>query len=112
MQFIRNWVTNWALGKDEYIEKAYGEWFDGILKGTIPSVAQPVPMTSEQKKMMKLPILLVLGTNDPIVGDAEYAKATGEEYPDIRIEILESGHLIAVEKSQRVNEMVSEFLGI
>lgn len=112
MQFIRNWVTKWALGEDEYVRNAYGDWFDCILQGTIPSVARPVPMTAEQKELMKMPVLLFLGTNDPIVGDAEYAKKRGEEYPNIRIEILESSHLIAVEKSRKVNEVVSEFLDI
>jgi pimeloyl-ACP methyl ester carboxylesterase len=69
-------------------------------------------MTSEQKEEMKLPVLLFLGTNDPIVGDAYKARDAGKVYPNIRIEILESGHLVAVEKFQRVNEVVAEFLGI
>jgi pimeloyl-ACP methyl ester carboxylesterase len=112
VQLIRNWVTGWALGEDDYVRGAYGEWFECILQGTIPSVGQPVPMTTAQKKVMKMPVLLFLGTNDPIVGNAFDAKKSGEEYPNIRIEILEAGHLIAVEKARRVNEVVAEFLGI
>jgi hypothetical protein len=33
-----------------------------------------------------------------------------EEYPDIRIEVLDSGHLVAVEHEEYVNSIVSEFL--
>ena len=110
--FIRNAVTKWALGDDEYVNQTYGDWFDAILKGTIPSVAMPVPMTVTQKKEMKLPVLLFLGSKDPIVGDAEEARKMGEAYPNIRIEVLESGHLIAVEQAVVVNEVIREFLGI
>jgi pimeloyl-ACP methyl ester carboxylesterase len=111
-QFIRNWVTTWALGENEYIRETYGEWFNCILKGTIPSVAQPVPMSEEQKRSMGMPVLLFLGTNDPIVGDPQIASEAGDIYPDIRIEILESGHLIAVEQPTYINEVTADFLGI
>jgi hypothetical protein len=38
------------------------------------------------------------------------AVAMGMDYPDIRIEILDSGHLIAVEKKDPVNLRLSAFL--
>lgn len=46
-QFIREYVTKWALGSDETCIAKYGDWFQCILKGTIPSLAKPVPMTTE-----------------------------------------------------------------
>jgi pimeloyl-ACP methyl ester carboxylesterase len=79
------------------------------MQGTIPSVAKPVPMTVEQKKKMNLPILLFLGTKDQIVGDSAIAKKTAEEFPNIKIIILESGHLIAVEHFKVVNEEIKSF---
>lgn len=48
-QFVRDWVSRWALGDDESIDQAFGDWFDWIMRGTIPSVGMPIPMTSEQK---------------------------------------------------------------
>ena len=59
---------------------------------------------------MDLPVLLFLGTKDAIVGDAKIAKKTAEKYPNIQIEILESGHLIAVEHAVYVNRKMAEFL--
>jgi pimeloyl-ACP methyl ester carboxylesterase len=109
-QFIRDIVANWALGTAPESHEKYGSWFNAIMKGTFPSIAQPVPMTTTQKQAMDLPVLLFLGTNDRIVGDAETARAMGEIYPNIRIEILESGHLVAVEKRVTVNRILQEFI--
>ncbi len=109
-QFVRDEVTKWALGEDKYCLQKYGDWFNCMMKGTIPSVAQPIPMTKEQKHEMRMPVLLFLGTKDRIVGDVEIAKKAGEEYPNIQIEIRESGHLIAVEHRDFVNQKIAEFL--
>ena len=109
-RFVRNAVTRWAIGKDEYCNQKYGYWFDGIIKGTIPSIGRPVPMTKTQKEAMNLPVLLFFGTKDPIVGDPEIAKKKAQNYPNIQIEVLESGHLIAVEQRDYVNKKIREFL--
>lgn len=111
-QFIRDWVTKWALGTNQYVINKYEDWFNYILKGTMISVAQPTPMTVEQKKNMNLPVLLFLGTKDQIVGNAETAKRTAEDFPNINIIVLDSGHLIAVEHSDVVNEQIKTFLEI
>lgn len=110
--FIREKVRIWALGNDQNVNGKYGDWFSCILKGTIPSLGMPVPLNTEQKARMDLPVLLFLGTEDHIVGDAEIARKTAEEYPDIRIEVLKSGHLVAVEHEEFVNTVVSEFLDL
>lgn len=109
-QYFRNAVSNWAIGTDPVCHQEYGDWFNAIMKGTIPSIAGPIPMSTEQKNSVKLPILLFLGTKDKIVGDAQKAKDMAQEYPNIQIEILESGHLIAVEHSEKVNETILTFL--
>jgi len=110
--FVRDKVVYWAFGSDSYCHERYGDWFDVIMKGTIPSIALPKPMTIEQKKSMTMPILLFLGTSDPIVGDAEIAKMEAEHYPNIDIHILNSGHLIAVEHKEFINRKIAEFLNI
>jgi len=109
-QFIRDKVTEWALGDSPAVLDAYSDWFNCIMKGTIPSVAQPVPMTASQKASMDLPVLLFLGTEDQIVGEVDHARELAEGYPDIRIEVLKSGHLIAVEHAGYVNSIVADFL--
>ena len=110
LQAVRNSVTKWAIGNDEYVNRKYGDWFNQIMKATIPSVAMPVPMKTLQKQQMDLPVLLFLGTKDAIVGDADIAKQAALDYPNIQIEILDSGHLISVEKADFVNATITEFL--
>jgi pimeloyl-ACP methyl ester carboxylesterase len=112
LNFVRDKVTYWAFGDDPVCHKRYGDWFDVILKGTIPSVARPVPMTEEQKAAMQIPVLLFLGTSDPIVGDAETARVAAEDYPNIEIVILDSGHMIGVEERDIVNKRLVDFLDI
>lgn len=112
LQSVRNFVKTWAIGDDEYVIQKYGDWFNQIMVASIPSVCQPVPMTTEQKQQMRMPVLLFLGTKDPIVGDAEIAKETALDYPNIQIEILESGHLISVEKREIINEKLIQFLNL
>lgn len=112
LQPVRNSVTKWAIGNDSSVIEKYGNWFNQIMISTIPSVCQPVPMTTEQKKQMKMPVLLFLGTKDPIVGNAEVAKQTALDYPNIQIEILESGHLISVEKADFINLRIKDFLNL
>jgi pimeloyl-ACP methyl ester carboxylesterase len=111
-QFIRNYVAQWALGNDPYVKQKYGDWFEAIVRGTIPSVAKPVPLTTDQKKNIKIPVLLFLGTKDPIVGDAEQARKVAEEFPNIQVEILESGHLISVEQAEHINKRIHDFLDV
>lgn len=109
-QLLRDAVADWAIGTSSVCRQKYGAWFNAIMKGTIPSVTQPIPMSTAQKEQMNLPILLFLGSNDKIVGDAQMAKRMAEDYPNIQIEILDSGHLMAVEKKDIVNEHISSFL--
>jgi len=110
LQSIRGRVTKWAIGEDQYCNDKYGDWFNAIMKGTIPSIGKPIPMTIEQKRDMKMPVLLFIGTQDKIVGVADHATSTAEEYPNIQIEVLKSGHLIAVEHRDYVNQKVKAFL--
>lgn len=109
-QFVRERVMRWALGDDDYVIDTYGEWFNTIMKATIPSVAKPVPMTKTEKSEMDLPVLLFLGSKDQLVGDVEIARSYAQDYPDIQIEVLESSHIIAVEHARYVNEVLAAFL--
>lgn len=109
--FIRRAVTTWAIGSDDYCNRKYGDWFDAIIRGTIPSFARPESMTADQKERIQIPVLLFLGTHDPIVGDADAARIAAQDYQDIQTVILSSGHLIAVEQRDTVNQLISGFFG-
>ena len=58
---------------------------------------------------MQMPVLTFLGTKDKVIGDAEKAKTLAENIPDVRVEIVESGHLIGAEIPDIVNPAMHEF---
>jgi pimeloyl-ACP methyl ester carboxylesterase len=108
-KFVRNYVSDWAIGDNYIVKEKYGDWFDLAMLSTFPAVAKPRPITSEQKRKMTMPVLLILGNKDNLVGNSETAKNTALEFPNIEIEITESGHLIGVEKSDFMNKRILEF---
>ena len=63
-----------------------------------------------QLQELKLPVLLLLGTRDPLVGDAAKAARRASDLPDLRVETLESSHLVAVERADEVNALMVAFL--
>lgn len=79
-QFVRDQVTRWAIGTDPYVLEKYGDWFNCIMKGTVPLVAHPIQLSTAQKSRFEVPILLFLGTKDQIVGHADYVNKVVEEF--------------------------------
>lgn len=96
---VRDYVSRWAVGLNPAVTNRYGRWFNLTMLSTFPAVAEPQPLTSEQKRALRVPVLLILGSNDNLVGDPSAAKASAEEIPNIDVDIVESAHLIGVEKA-------------
>jgi pimeloyl-ACP methyl ester carboxylesterase len=53
---------------------------------------------------------LVLGKRDNLVGDPERTAALAQDVPNVRVEVLDTGHLIGAEPPERVNELIIGFL--
>jgi hypothetical protein len=45
------------------------------------------------------------------VGDPEIAKTRAQDIGNLRVEVLDSGHLIGAEQPEKVNTVLIEFLG-
>jgi pimeloyl-ACP methyl ester carboxylesterase len=103
-------TSRWAIGADPSVQEKCGAWFTTLMQGTIPKVAFPKFITSEQKQSIKVPVLLFLGTKDNVVGDYEKAVDNAQRFPNVQIEVLDSGHLIGVEYADTVNKRMAEFL--
>jgi len=103
-------TSHWAIGSDPGVQEKCGEWFITMMQGVIPKVAFPKFITPEQKQGIKVPVLLFLGTKDNVVGNNEKAVENAQYFPDVQIEVLESGHLIGVEHAKTVNRSIAEFL--
>jgi pimeloyl-ACP methyl ester carboxylesterase len=56
-----------------------------------------------------VPVLLVLGANDNLVGDPDIAKTLVEDVPQIQVAVVETGHLLGVEHPEEVNTLIIDF---
>jgi pimeloyl-ACP methyl ester carboxylesterase len=107
---VQQSTTRWAFGDDPGVNEAVGEWFQTILKGVISRQARPKPFTKERYQSLKVPALLLLGRRDGLVGNPENAQKLVQSIPDVRVEILDTGHLISAEKPDEFNTLVHDFL--
>lgn len=103
-------TSRWAIGADPGVQEKCGEWFITMMRGVIPKVAFPKFITPAQKQNIKIPVLLFLGTEDNVVGDHEKAVENAQSFPDVQVELLDSGHLIGVEHADTVNQRMADFL--
>ena len=103
-------TSRWAIGADPSVQENCGEWFTTLMRGTIPKVAFPRFITPQQKQNIKVPVLLFLGTKDNVIGDHQEAVENAQSFPDVQVELLESGHLIGVEHADTVNQQMADFL--
>jgi pimeloyl-ACP methyl ester carboxylesterase len=103
-------ATRWAFGDDPKVNEAVGEWFDLILEGVISRQARPMPFTHDQLMSIKLPVLLLLGKRDGLVGNPENSKEIVENMPNVQVKILDTGHLISAERPDQFNKLVYDFI--
>ena len=108
---VQDSATRWAFGDDPRINAEVGDWFGLILQGVISRQARPQPFTREQLGSFKLPVLLLLGSRDGLVGNPENGKQLVKDLANFRVEILDTGHLISAERPDEFNKLVINFIG-
>jgi pimeloyl-ACP methyl ester carboxylesterase len=96
-------------GNAAHVKDNFRKWFYLVLKGTMPKPTPPTSFRPEQLQQMQVPVLTFFGTKDTVIGDADKTKALAENIPDVRVEIVESGHLIGAELPDIVNPAMLEF---
>jgi pimeloyl-ACP methyl ester carboxylesterase len=99
----------WAFSDSPELKEEFGEWFPLLMSGIYPAKVSPLPLSAEQRRSIEVPVLFVFGTRDNLVGDPEAAKALVQDIPDVRVEIVEAGHLMAAELPEEVNALLTEF---
>lgn len=106
-------TSRWALGTAPAVTARFGSWFTAVLEAVAspPRVARPLALEAHELRDIKIPVLLLLGTRDPLVGDARRAAERASSLPDLRVETLESSHLVAAERAEEVNALMLDFLG-
>ncbi len=103
-------MFHWALGYDPNVINETKEWFWLVLNGVTRKGSPPNTFTPEQLQEIDIPVLLVLGDKDGLVGNPEKVIPLAENVPNITIKILPSGHLIGMEKPDTTNELIMNFI--
>jgi pimeloyl-ACP methyl ester carboxylesterase len=106
---IQESTFRWAFSDDPKLGEEFGEWFRLIMTGLKPVKVAPLPLKPEQRQSIQVPVLLVLGKRDNLVGDPAKATALVQDIPDVRVKVLDSGHLIGAEQPEHVNALIIEF---
>jgi len=107
---FQNNMFHWALGYDPKVVAETEDWFWLVLNGVSRKGSPPNTFTPEQLKEIDIPVLLILGDKDGLVGDPQTVIPLAENVPNINIEILSSGHLLGMEKPAETNALILKFL--
>ena len=110
---VQKSTFKWAFSDNEKLIDEFGEWFTltmtGYTGGTIR--VSPKMLSAEQRQSFEMPVMFIFGTRDNLVGDPEAAKALVQDVPDVRVEIVETGHLMGGEIPEECNQLILDFFG-
>ena len=106
---VQDATFRWAFGDAPQVGECFGEWFRLYMKGLVPTPIAPSTFTPEQLSQVKVPTLAFFGTEDGVIGDAQKARLLAQNIPDIKIEIVASGHVIGAELPEEVNSKIIAF---
>ena len=106
---IQESTFRWAFSDSAKLKEEFGEWFLLMMTGYNPAKVLPLPFSAEERQSLKVPVLFVFGKRDNLVGDPEAARALVQDIPDIRVEVLDAGHLMGAEQPEQVNALITEF---
>ncbi len=107
---IQNATFRWAFSDAPHVISEFEEWFRLLMSETLPVKVAPLPLPEAERQSIVAPTLFVFGTRDNLVGDPETARALVSDVPNGRVEIVDAGHLMAVENASAINAIILDFL--
>jgi pimeloyl-ACP methyl ester carboxylesterase len=105
---VQESTFHWAFSDDPELEEAFGEWFR-LVMSCFPKKVAPLPLKPEARQSIQVPVLFAFGERDNLVGDPEKATALVQDMQDVRVEVLNTGHLVGAEQPEQVNGLIIEF---
>jgi pimeloyl-ACP methyl ester carboxylesterase len=101
----------WAFSDSTKLKDEFAEWFPLTMTGLNNVKVMPSPLSAEQRQSIEVPVLFIFGTRDNLVGDPEAAKALVQDIPDVRVNIVDAGHLMGGELPGECNRLILDFFG-
>jgi pimeloyl-ACP methyl ester carboxylesterase len=108
---IQKSTFKWAFSDSDKLIEEFGEWFTLTMTGYTGGAIRVAPsmLSAEQRQSFQMPVMFIFGTRDNLVGDPEAAQALVQDIPDVRVEIVEAGHLMGGEIPNECNQLILEF---
>jgi pimeloyl-ACP methyl ester carboxylesterase len=110
---VQRSTFKWAFSDSDKLIEEFGEWFTLTMTGYTGGTIRVAPsmLSAEQRQSFQMPVMFIFGERDNLVGDPETAKALVQDIPDVRVEIVEAGHLMGGEIPEVCNQLILDFFG-
>jgi len=110
---VQKSTFKWAFSDSDKVIEEFGEWFTLTMSGYTGFTLRVAPseLSPEHRQSFEIPVMFIFGTRDNLVGDPVAAKALVQDVPDVRVEIVEAGHLMGAEIPEECNQLILDFLG-
>lgn len=108
LEIFRQPIINWSTGSSEAVKESV-DYFRINVEGTLGRYYIPRTLAPEFLEQIETEVLLVVGTQDALVGNPEDAIKYASSMPNLSTEVLESSHLINVEKADESSDLMFEF---
>jgi pimeloyl-ACP methyl ester carboxylesterase len=106
---IQRSTFDWAFSSNAAMKAEFMEWFLLMMNGSFPQKVAPLPLKAEERQGLKVPVLFVFGEKDNLVGDPAAAAKLVRDIPDVRVEVVDAGHLMAGEVPGQVDALILAF---
>ncbi len=108
---IQDSTFKWAFSDSTQLKEDFAEWFPLSMTSLNLNAVKvaPLPFKPEQRQSINVPVMFIFGERDNLVGDPEAAKALVQDMPDVRVEIVEAGHLMGGELPYECNQLILDF---
>lgn len=104
-------LTKWVLGENKYVNEKMAEYMNTAMNCE-GKMAIPKRIPKRHLEKIEAKTLLVLGKKDHPIGNPEKnARFAKKHIKKIDVEIVDTGHLMSMEKPELVNPLILEFLG-
>ncbi len=110
LRFVHRVTFRWAFGDDPAVNAEFLDWFTLLMKSTYPEKVPPLPLPPESRQSISVPTMFVFGARDNLVGDPAAARALVADISGTRVEVVDAGHLMGVERPQEINALLLDFL--
>jgi pimeloyl-ACP methyl ester carboxylesterase len=111
LQPIQDATFAWAFSDSSQLKQDYVEWFPLTMTSLQPVKVPPLSVSAEQRQALSMPVMFVFGREDNVVGNPQAAQAWVQDMQDVRVEIVDAGHLMGGEIPDQISALLLDFFG-